>query len=108
MAGAQVLEDGAAVEGPIITLNGSFCTQMKAWRIVALYGDRASTSGSALEAERQSSGSGVGGMRGQEGLVATLNGTFCAQVQGTADHLAGWRPGERSRRYLSRFELQVI
>ena len=94
-----------------MTLNGSFCTQMKAWRIVALDGDRASAGGSAFQNLRlkdKGSGSGVGGMRGQEGLVATLNGTFCTQVEGMAEHRAGWRPGERSRRYLSRFELQLI
>jgi len=32
-----------------VTLNGSFCTQMKAWRIVALDGDRAGASGSVFQ-----------------------------------------------------------
>ena len=39
----QVLEDCAAVEGTIVTLNGSFCTQVKAWRIIELETGRALT-----------------------------------------------------------------
>ena len=92
-----------------MTLNGLFCTQMKAWRIVALDGDRVDASGSAFQDLRlKDKVADQVSEDCQEGLVATVNGTFCAQVEGTVDHRAGWRPGERSRRYLSRFELQLI
>ena len=49
MALSQVSEGCAAVQGPSVTLNGSSCAQVKAWRIVALDGERASASGGASQ-----------------------------------------------------------
>jgi hypothetical protein len=49
MALSQVSEGCAAVQGPIVTLNGSSCAQVKARRIVALDDERASASGGASQ-----------------------------------------------------------
>ena len=46
---SQVLERCTADPGPIVTLNGSFCAQVTAWRIIALDDERASVSGGASE-----------------------------------------------------------
>jgi len=110
---SQVLEGCAAVQGPSVTLNGSFCAQVEARRIIALDGERASASGGASQdlrlKDKVVDGSArVGGMRGREGLIAMLNGSFYAQVEGTADHRAGRRSGQRSRQCFSRHELQLI
>ena len=45
----QVMEGYAAVKGQSVPLNGSSCAQVKAWRIVALDGERASASGGASQ-----------------------------------------------------------
>jgi hypothetical protein len=42
---SQVSEGCTAVQGPIVTLNGSSCAQVKARRIIALDGERVSASG---------------------------------------------------------------
>ena len=44
---SQVLERCPAVQGPIVTLNGSFCAQVTAWRIISLEDERASVGGGA-------------------------------------------------------------
>jgi hypothetical protein len=46
---SQVLERCPAVQGPIVTLNGSFCAQVTAWRIISLEDERASVSGGASQ-----------------------------------------------------------
>jgi FAD/FMN-containing dehydrogenase len=43
------MEGYAAVKGQSVPLNGSSCAQVKAWRIVALDGERASASGGASQ-----------------------------------------------------------
>jgi len=55
-----------------VTLYGSFCSQVKARRIIALDGERASASGGASQDLRPKDKvvdgpAGVGGMRGREG-----------------------------------------
>jgi len=46
---SQVLERFPAVQGPIVTLDGSFCAQVAAWRIISLDDERASVSGVASQ-----------------------------------------------------------
>jgi hypothetical protein len=46
---SQVSEGCAAIQGPSVALNGSSCAQLKARRIVALDGERASASGCASQ-----------------------------------------------------------
>ena len=108
-----VSEGCAAVQRPSVTLHGSFCAQVKARRIVALDGERASASGGAFQILRlkdkvMDAPADVRGMRSREGADRDAERLICAQVAGTVDHRAGRRPGQRSRQCLSRIELQLI
>jgi len=47
-------------------------------------------------------------MRSREGADRDSGRLICAQVEGTTDHRAGRRPGQRSRQCLSRIDLQLI
>jgi len=79
----QVKEGCAAVQGPSVTRNGSFCAQVKARRITALDSERASASGGASQDLRLKDKvvhgpAGARRMRGRGGLITTLNVSFCA------------------------------
>ena len=56
---SQVSEGCTAVQGPIVTLSGSFCAQVKARRIIALDDERASASGGASQDLRLTGQSGA-------------------------------------------------
>ena len=79
---SQVKESCAAVQGPSVTRNGSFCAQVKAWR-TALDSERASASGGAsqdlrLIDELVHGPADARRMRGREGLITMPNVSFCA------------------------------